>query len=216
MEVFNIVDEGDIDYQHPYMKFISYDVNSSSNIVSWLKISNPRKIPLLPQCVLKHATSMLLYNFKRFARKHGRYGTITYLRAPFHDVPLPSECVNVVTSISAIEHADINLFHENIKELSRLLKPRAPLLLTTSAATSDKDTCHEKTSDWGFSLSALKVFFSGYKIIFDAEYCARSPIESEIFIDRLDPYCYQDKDTFCYRNRVEALPYLPVAVKIVK
>ena len=216
--IFNIVGDGnaDIDYQHPYMKFISYGVNSSANIVSRLKIANLQKIPLLPRRTLKHATSMLLYMFERFARKHGGYGTITYLRAPFHDVPLPSEYADAVISVSAIEHADINLFHQNIKELSRLLKPRAPLLLTTSATTSDKNTYHEKTSGWCFSLSALKVFFPGCKIIFDAKYCARSLIESEIFIDRLDSYYYQDKDTFCYKKRLEALPYLPVAVKIVK
>lgn len=216
--IFNIVGEGgsDIDYQHPYMKFISYGVNSSASGASRFKIANFKKIPLLPQRAIRHATSFLFYLFERFVKSHDGYGTITYLRAPFHDVPLASESIDAVISISAIEHADIGLFHENIKELSRLLKPRAPLLLTTSAATSDENSYHEKSSGWCFSLRALKAFFPATEIKFDAENCARSIIESAVFMNRLDPYYYQDEDSFCYKKRVRDFPYLPVAVKIVK
>lgn len=158
----------------------------------------------------------MFYLYERFARSHDSYGTITYLRAPFHEVPFASESVDAVISISAIEHADISLFHENINELSRLLKPGAPLLLTTSATTSDENVYLEKYSGWCFSLSALKTFFPGCEVKFDAENCARSMMESAVFIGRIDPYYYQDKDSFCYKKRIEALPYLPVAVKIVK
>lgn len=216
--IFNVVGDGDsdIDYQHPYMKFISYGVNSSVGIVGRLKIATLKKIPLLPQRIIRHAVSALFYLYERFARSHGSYGTITYLRAPFHEVPLASDSVDAVISISAIEHADISLFHENIKELTRLLKPGSPLLLTTSATTSDENNYHEKSSGWCFSLPALKTFFPGCEVNFDAENCARSLMESAIFTDRLDPYYYQDKDAFCYKKRIEALPYLPVAVKIVK
>jgi ubiquinone/menaquinone biosynthesis C-methylase UbiE len=216
--IFNINGEGDadIDYQHPYMRFMSYGGNLSASLISRLKFSSLKKIPLLPQRAVRVATSAWFYLFERFARRHDGYGTITYLRAPFHEVPLASESVDAVISISAIEHADIELFQDNIKELFRLLRPEAPLLLTTSATSSDENAYHEKTSGWCFSLAALQAFFPGSEVKFDAENCVRSLIGSEIFMDRLDPYYYQDKGAFCYKKRVAELPYLPVAVKIVK
>lgn len=216
--IFNIMGEGDsdINYQHPYMKFISYGVNSSSSLAGRLKLASLKKIPLLPKRIISHAFSALFYLYERFAGSHESYGTITYLRAPFHEVPLASESVDAVISISAIEHADISLFHENINELTRVLKPGSPLLLTTSATTSDENIYHEKSSGWCFSLSTLKTFFPSCVVKFDAASCARSLMESAIFMDRLDPYYYQDKGAFCYKKRIVALPYLPVAVKIVK
>jgi ubiquinone/menaquinone biosynthesis C-methylase UbiE len=213
--IFNIVGEGDSDigYQHPYMKFISYGTNSSAGLIDRLKRVNLKKILLLPQRIFRYAISVLFYLYERFARSHGSYGTITYLRAPFHEVPLASKSVDAVYSISAIEHADISLFHKNIKELLRLLKPQAPLLLTTSMTTLDENTYHEKTSGWCYSLSELKKYFPNCEVKFDAENCARSMIGSETFMGRLDPYYYQDKDEFCYKKCIESFPYLPVAVK---
>ena len=216
--IFNIEGEGDcnINYQHPFMRFISYDVNSPATIGNWIRNSNFERAPLLLGYAKRRVTSLLFYIFERLVKRHDNYGTITFLRAPFHDVPLGPGSVDAVISISAIEHADISLFHENINELLRLLKLRAPLLLTTSSTTSDKNIYHEKTSGWCFSLPALKDFFPGCEIKFDVENCTRSMIESEVFMDRLDSYYYQDKSSFCYKKYVKKLPYLPVTVKIIK
>ena len=216
--IFNIQGDGvsDINYQHPYMNIISFGVDSSVGMAARLRSATLRKVILLPQRAIRYAISSLFYIFERFLRSHGAYGVITYVRAPFHEVSLVSESVDAVISISAIEHADINLFHANIKELSRLLKPGAPLLLTTSAASSGESIFHEKSSGWCFSLSALKGYFPGCDVAFDVEGCARSLIESDVFIDRLNPYYYQDEEGFCYARRIGVLPYLPVAVKIVK
>lgn len=217
--VFNVVGKGDMEiaYQHPYMKFISYGANSSvriSNVL--LKLANLKKLPQRVRRVWRDGRSWLFYLFERFARSHDRYGTVTYVRAPFHDVPLASGSVDAVISISAIEHADTDLFEQNIKELMRLLKPGAPLLLTTSATAAQRNTYHEKTAGWCFSLSALKAYFPDCDVRFDTESCENSLIASKVFLSRLDPYYYEDKETFCYQRRVTALPYLPVAVKLTK
>ena len=216
--IFQIEGEGDrnIDYHHPYMKFLSFGADSSRSMIARLKAVTLRKIALLPQRAINYGLSFLFYTYERFVKNHEDYGTITYLRAPFHKAPLPSESVDALISISAIEHADISLFDENIKELLRLLKPGASLLLTTSASNTDEDTYHEKSSGWCFSLPSLKSFFPGCKVTFDAKTCARSLIESEVFKDRLDPYYYQDEKAFCYKKRIKSLPYLPVAVKMCK
>lgn len=217
--IFNIVGEGegDIGYQHPYMEFISYGVYSFANSVRdiW-KIANLKKIPLIPQRIFRYGTYKLFNLYETFVNSHEKYGTITYLRAPFHKVQMESGCVDAIISLSAIEHADISLFEQNIEELMRLLKPKAPLLLTTSVTTLDKSVFHEKTSGWCYSLSALKNYFPNCDIKFDTESCSRGLIESEVLKSRLDPYYYQDKEAFCYKKNITALPYLPVSIKIIK
>jgi 2-polyprenyl-3-methyl-5-hydroxy-6-metoxy-1,4-benzoquinol methylase len=218
MGIFDIRGQGnsDINYQHPYMKFIKYGVGSSTRMNGKFNSSSLRKFLLLPQRAMRHAISVAYYLIERIIGNHAGYGPITYLRAPFHDVPLASESVDAVISVSAIEHADISLFSENIKELLRLMKPGAPLLLTTSATASDDNNYHEKSSGWCFSLSALKTLFPDCQTEFNAEDCAHSLTESKAFMDRLDPYYYQDRDSFCYKKRITGFPYLPVGVKIVK
>ena len=57
--------------------------------------------------------------------------------------------------------------------------------------------------------------FANCDVSFDAKSCERSLIDSEVFLKRLDPYYYQDRESFCYRKRIASLPYLPVAIKSV-
>jgi ubiquinone/menaquinone biosynthesis C-methylase UbiE len=216
--IFRIEGGGDakINYQHPYMEFINYGGRSSKKVIERIRGLNLRKVLLLVPRVFRNAYSFLFYLFERHLRDHTDYGLITYLRAPFHDIPLASGSIDAVISISAIEHADRNLFRDNIIEMLRVNKPGAPFFLTTSAVQSGGDIYHDKSAGWCFSFDTLKTIFPGSEIHSDSENCARSIIESEIFINRLDPYYYQDTGSFCYKKRVEALPYLPVAVKVVK
>jgi ubiquinone/menaquinone biosynthesis C-methylase UbiE len=216
--IFKIFGEGDADitYQHPYMKFISYGGSARLSLTGKLKFENLKKIPLLPKRIFRRLRSVSFYMYERFVKNHDSYGKITYLRAPFHEVPMESSCVDAVISISAIEHADIKLFHENIKELTRLLRPAAPFLLTTSATIEKENTYHEKTSGWCFSLASLKKFFPECKVEFDSDSCVKSLIESEVFKGRLDPYYYECLNSLFFKKCIVELPYLPVAVRIIK
>lgn len=208
--------EAEIRYQHPYMKFINYGTSQPGSLVTRLSFKKLKKIPELPGRAIRRLVSYGWYFRERFLGNHSNYGKITYVRAPFHDVPLQTESADAVISVSAIEHADIGLFDRNVNELTRLLKPGAPLLLTTSATASKENTYDEKVEGWCFSRSALAAFFPNSKIEFDAEGCARSLLNSSTFICRLDPYYYLDQGSFCYSKRILAFPYLPIAVKIVK
>lgn len=216
--IFDISGEGDaeIGYQHPYMKFINYGTGQPGSLVKRLSFRKLKKIPELPGRAIRRLVSYSWYFRERFMGNHSNYGKITYVRAPFHDVPLQTEIADAVISVSAIEHADIGLFDKNVNELTRLLKPGAPLLLTTSATASRENTYDEKVEGWCFSRSALAAYFPNSEIEFDAEGCARSLLNSSTFIGRLDPYYYLDEGSFCYRRRIDAFPYLPVAVQIVK
>jgi ubiquinone/menaquinone biosynthesis C-methylase UbiE len=216
--IFNIVGDGasTIDYQHSYMNFISYDAHSKIEITNTFNDFPLHKIFELPQRFLRFTTSLISYCYERFIRSHEFYGKITYLRAPFHDVPLESNSVDAVISVSAIEHADINLFNQNIDELLRLVKVGGLFLMTTSATSEEKNAFHSKTSGWCFSISALREFFPLCKFDFDLMACTKSLMSSEKFRDRLDPYYYRDKSSFCFNRKIEKFPYLPVAIKLIK
>lgn len=216
--IFRIDGDGvaKINYKHPFMESISYGGRSSKKNLERIRSLNVQKVFSLVQHLFRNAYSFLFYLSERHLRDHTDYGLITYLRAPFHDIPLAQDSMDAVISISAIEHADRNLFGENLKEMLRVNKPGAPLLLTTSVVQSGGDIYHDKTEGWCFSFETLKTIFPGSEMHFDSENCARSIIESEIFINRLDLYYFRDKYSFCYKKRVRALPYLPVGVKVIK
>ena len=215
--IFDIHGSGEakLDYSHPYMEFISYgDVNNRKWPLGRI-FSHPRRILRLPRRVVRDAFSFFNYVGERFFNDHSDYGSITYLRAPFHDIPLDQGTVDSVISVSAIEHADIELFGKNIMELRRILKDGAPLLMTTSATPKDENEFHEKSSGWCFSLAHLQSFFDDCTVNFDAQFCERSLLDSRVFLNRLDPYYHLDRDSFCYRKQIASLPYLPVAIKAV-
>jgi ubiquinone/menaquinone biosynthesis C-methylase UbiE len=216
--IFNIVGQGDssIDYQHPYMTFINYGVYSPMIHLRKINASIFKKIPIARCRFISYIRSIAYYAFERLFVNHNNYGDIVYLRAPFHDIPLASGSIDAVVSISAIEHADIKLFDQNIKEMMRILSPGAPLLLTTSATVSNENSYHEKSSGWCFSYSWFRNYFPNIPCEFDLENCIHALLQSKIFTSRLDPYYYYDKNSFCYKKYIKSFPYLPVAVKIIK
>lgn len=216
--IFNIVGQGDanINYKHPYMSIINYGIYSPINSLKKIKFSVLRKFPIVCERLSRYLISIIYYNFERFFVNHENYGEIVYLRAPFHEIPLSSESIDAVISISAIEHADIKLFDENIKEMMRVLCPGAPLLLTTSATISKDNVFHKKSSGWCFSPLWFKKYFPNFLYEFDFNNCIQSLLNSKIFLRRLDPYYYRDKYSFCYKRNIKTFPYFPVAVKIIK
>jgi ubiquinone/menaquinone biosynthesis C-methylase UbiE len=216
--IFDIRGNGEalINYKHPYMSFISYGGSSGFDLLARWRLSKLKKIPKLLSGLYRTTIFMSYYLWERFVAQHKAYGSITYLRAPFHATTLRSASADAVISISAIEHADIGLINDNIKELLRILKEKSPLLLTTSASIKDENEFHEKSSGWCFSLASLTSFFPNSEVEFDPVSCTRSLMQSQMFIKRLDPYYHQDKDAFCYKKKINKFPYLPVAVKIIK
>ena len=216
--IFEIRGEGDaaIVYQHSYMKFINYGTSHDDGLHKRFTQQKLRRLPELPFRFYRRTLSYMWYLRERFFGDHRNYHHITYVRAPFHEIPLESGIADAVISVSAIEHADIDLFMSNINSLFRLLKPAAPMLLTTSATTEDKNTYDHIVSGWCYSRSGLANYFPGSKIDFDAKICASSLLNSKTFLSRLDPYYYLDSNSPFYKKQFTTLPYLPVALKIIK
>ncbi len=216
--IFKIKGDGDteIPYKHPYMKFITYGVNRSGSLLKRLTFQKLRKLPELPQRIVRNTRSYVSYLCERLFRQHGNFGVITYVRAPFHDVPLEPGIADAVISVSAIEHADIDLFDNNIKSLLQLLKPEAPLLLTTSATSEENNTYDHIVEGWCYSRTALSKYFPGIELDFDAVACAQSLFDSKTFMRRLDSYYYLNPESPFFKKRFTVFPYLPLAVKLFK
>jgi ubiquinone/menaquinone biosynthesis C-methylase UbiE len=216
--IFKIGGEGDaeIGYEHNYMKLIRYGQERSTRLLDRLTPRKLAKIGEIPGRIRRRAQSYGCYLRERLRGSSPGYGTIRYVRAPFHDVPLESQIADAVISVSALEHGDITLVEQNKRELLRLLKPGAPLLLTTSASVSSEDVFDTKTAGWCFSRESLARFFDCNVTDYDVERTSRSILASPIFMDRLDPYYHLDEQSHFYRKGFKSLPYLPVAVKVFK
>ena len=212
--IFEIIGEGntEISYQHPYMKFIKY----GGGFIGRLKLSKFIKVLEMPRRIFRKVMEYTTYINERFFRQHKNYGSIRYVRAPFHDIPLDAEIADAVISVSAIEHSDINLFDDNIRSLVGLLKHSAMLLLTTSATHEKNSIYDHKVEGWCYSQAALEAYFPDVHIDFDAEKCERSLLNSKVFMQRLDSYYYTDSESPFYKKQFTSLPYLPVAIKIKK
>jgi len=90
------------------------------------------------------------------------------------------------------------------------------MLLTTSATSEQESSYNRKVEGWCFSYSALTKYFPECIVNFDADSCEDSLLNSKTFMDRLDPYYFQDSESPFYKKRFRKLPYLPVAVRIIR
>lgn len=71
--------------------------------------------------------------------------------------------IDAVVSLSALEHMDMDDIPDAVKELERVLKPGAPMIITTSAAR-DKDWFHQPSKGWCFSESTMKKIFEIFPV----------------------------------------------------
>lgn len=220
--IFDIRGDGDksINYKHGYMDFITYGdshkKNMNLNIGYYInKLKNVGFLNSIKKA-LRNLRSYAYYLHERFLNGHDAYGEITFLRMPFHEMNSLDKKVDAVISVSAIEHADINLFRDNVESMLSVLKPSGVLLLTTSATDFIDNNFHEKSQGWCFSKNQLREFLGECDVEFDMEKCKSSLLESKVLRKRLEPYYYKDEDSFCFDKKIVSFPYFPVSVKIVK
>lgn len=209
--IFSIKGDGNapIHYKHSYMEVIKYDGSKNTAL---LKKFSTEKLKKIPAYLGRNIRSRILWLKERFFVNHEKYGHITYVRAPFHKTSLDDAIADAVVSVSAIEHADINLFRENIDSLARLLKPGSPMLLTTSAIKDEGSSYNETVAGWCFSRNNITELLPTCHIEFDGDACEKSLLNSAEFISRIDPYYFQKGQLFYARN-FSALPYLPLCIK---
>jgi len=222
--IFKIHGDGNskINYSHDYMEVISYgDGFNGGTLQKRSVLEKLKKFELIkaPQYIIRtlnQIRSNVLCFYQKTFKSNKNFGSIKYIRAPFHEIPIDSNSIDAVVSVSAIEHSDIELFDKNLSELLRILIPKAPLLISTSASTEKENFFHIKSSGWCFSLNFLQKHIKPESIQFDVSKTEKSLLNSKLFYDRLDPYYYKDPDAFCFKKKINFFPYLPIGLNVTK
>jgi ubiquinone/menaquinone biosynthesis C-methylase UbiE len=217
--IFSISGSGidNINYDHEYMNFIHYGDSSPRSMISRLNLKKLNKIVFIPGRLFRKIKSYSFYLWARFFTNKNKYGQITYLRAPFHQINLSDNTADAIVSVSAIEHADINLFSENINELTRVLKNNGQLIITTSGSLTEERTYDKKVKGWNFCESEFKNLIPDSKtLLTNKNKFINKLLSSKTFIKRIDPYYYEDQDSIFYKKRFTTFPYLPIVIKIIK
>lgn len=207
------------EYQHSYQKFIVHSAGlASRGGLSLLrdKLTAPH---LLSRFYYKVKREMLHVFYRTMERVRGnnQYGQIKFVRAAFHNMPFEESLFDAVVSVSALEHADINLLGENISEMVRVAKPGAPILISTSAIGDSKDVFDEITSGWCFSCNTMSRFSENahdeYKKYKDVEL---EILKSDRWRQRIDSCYFTVPESPFYKKRMTQLPYLPMGLLLTK
>jgi ubiquinone/menaquinone biosynthesis C-methylase UbiE len=160
-----------------------------------------------------------LHRARRFAeeraRDHSRYGTIRFVRASFHQMPVDSASVDAVVSVSAIEHSEKDIIMRAFAEMRRVTRPGGPILVTTSMGREPVDTFHEPTRGYCFSAESLSALVGCPAPPLSYDDAERRLLASAGLWSRLDPYYYRwDWALFHDARPPRALPYLPVGLRV--
>ena len=84
--------------------------------------------------------------------------TITFYKSDFRDMAnIPSESIDAIVSISAIEHTEDKIIKAISEEFNRILKPGGKMVIATSAAKVD--WYHKLSKGWCFSEKTLRDAF---------------------------------------------------------
>ena len=73
------------------------------------------------------------YNILERSNDHKDFGTISFIRAVFHEIPLSDMSEDASISSSAIEYADRVLMNQNIQDMKRVVKEDSLALITITS-----------------------------------------------------------------------------------
>ena len=220
--IFDITleEQGSLEYKHSYQESMSFVGNSNSfksRYKCFIEKLGRSNLILRLYYKIKRELSHFFYHTIEKMRDHGCYGKITFVRAAFHEIPFDENYFDAVISVSALEHADIELLDKNISEMCRVAKSGAPVLISTSAIGEEKDFFDGKTQGWCFCSQTLLRFSDNSTL----EYSKYSDVEREIltsplWLSRLDPYYYCNPNGHFFKKKMAGLPYLPIGIHLGK
>ena len=215
-----------LNYTHEYMGSVNYGTEpvanlnnkkeSNSSLVYKTLMKGPvHTLNTIKNLMRKRHNNVL--NLREKSLDHTNFGKIKFIRAAFHEIPLEDMSVDALVSVSAIEHADQALMEQNISEMKRIVKEGGPLLITTSANDNDKDTYHNKTLGWCYSINSLSRMASINVLVkFDYKETEKEILNSKLWRSRLDSYYSNDPESEFFKRHMKKLPYLAAGLKIIK
>ena len=162
--IFNIecIDKDLGDYAHEYMEFMTFGQRKNKEDVKALMFKLRNYIKQPSKIMYRIGLSLRsMYNphyISELRRDHAGYGKITFLRGTFNDMPIEDNMADALISISAFEHNTFEDMPDSVVEFSRVIKPEAHMMVTTSAAR-EKDWYHEPSKGWNFTKQILSKWF---------------------------------------------------------
>lgn len=147
---------------------------------------------------------------------HKSYGKIKFLRGTFNDIPMDSNCADLLVSVSAFEHNDRSQMPGSVKEFLRIIKPGKAMLLTTSAA-EDGDWFHKPSQGWCLSLKSLQDMFAvSANIEFQFASRKQELISSIALKRRISYFYYLSGDNGLPYGQLINAQYLPIGIRKIK
>jgi len=218
--IFDVIldNQEDFEYKHSYQKFIVHSAGSVSgeDIPPAPTLLDKFMAPnLLPRLFYKTKREVLHFIFRTIEKfkSNKQYGTITFVRGAFHEIPFGDNHFDALVSVSALEHADIDMLDKNISEMVRVVKPDAPILISTSAIGDEKDFFDVKSQGWCFSSATMSRFADNtvdeYAKCKDIE---REILSSSVWQASLDSCYFLEANGHFYKKNISRLPYFPIGI----
>jgi ubiquinone/menaquinone biosynthesis C-methylase UbiE len=99
-----------------------------------------------------------IFLVKRKAQRYSAGSILLYRSNILNMHHLENASVDVLLSLSAIEHMEMDEIEDAVKEFKRVLKPGGAMIITTNAA-KDRDWYHEPSMGWCFMEQSLRKIF---------------------------------------------------------
>lgn len=213
-----VVDRDLGEYEHEYMEWMKYGKKENFAITSLHYfnkcVSALRKPHRTIYIISTKLNNIFNVNYRMEKRKnHDGFGTITFLRGTFNNIPLESESADLLISVSAFEHNAYEDMPGSVIEFDRVLKKRAWMLITTSAA-EEKDWYFKPCKGWNFSYHTLYQLFNiepehpyAYDQILDAIK------NNKLLKSRISPFYRFNGENGLPFAKLDEAKFVPVGIK---
>ncbi|MDD5629894.1 MAG: class I SAM-dependent methyltransferase [Elusimicrobia bacterium] len=202
-------------YTHEYMQWMTHGQRPAPRRSLWARLSGAACRPGRTwHSLLQRARGICNVPYLLERRKpHDKFGTITFLRGTFNEIPRATESVDLLVSVSAFEHNTYQDMPASVKEFERVLKKGASMLITTSAAEKE-DWYFEPSKGWNFAPQTLRSWF-GIPGSAPLPYQQTlADIRGDVLLrSRLHPYYRHNGDNGLPFGRLEEAQYVPVGIR---
>ena len=150
------------------------------------------------------------------ASRKNKPGTITVIQNDMRQMSqVDDQSVDAVVSVSAVEHLQPDQLTSVFTEFARVMKPEAPMILTTNASGTEEDWFHEPSQGWCFSQGSMAAWF-GRASIFERRF---SNFDNFLADYQKNDFLRQRLATFHFYSDKSGMPngiwnplYIPVGV----
>ncbi len=200
------MEENEVEDENPYRSFMRFDKGARKE----REVSIAKLITFSLKKRFGGARSRFITLLNNIKNKKYK-GSIKILQASFNEIPLESNSVDAVVSISAIEHNDFDLNGRAVSEFERILNNNGVSLVTTSVADQEKSWFHKESMGWCFSEKDINDIF-GADLIGKYEAVKKRMLSSTVLKKRLSMAYKISSRNGLPHGDFNKIQYLPVGI----